>query len=138
MGFCKNCNKKLIKGQSKYCSNKCQMEFQQTKWERKWKDGLVSGVKGEYDVSYYLRTYLLKKYNNRCSVCGWHEINPFTGRVPLEVEHIDGDSTNNKEENLTILCPNCHSLMRTYKGANTGHGRTARKKYYIGNMRANQ
>lgn len=46
----------------------------------------------------------------------------YTGTLPLEVEHIDGDATNNSEENLTLLCPNCHSLTRTYRGANKGNG----------------
>lgn len=34
---------------------------------------------------------------------------------------------NNKEENLLLLCPNCHSLTSTYKGANKGNGRPGRK-----------
>ena len=29
----------------------------------------------------------------------------------------------NKEENLTLLCPNCHSLTPTYRGANKGNGK---------------
>ncbi len=65
---------------------------------------------------------MYEKYNNRCAKCGWSERNPFTNVIPLEIEHIDGDATNNKEENLTLLCPNCHSLTPTYRGANKGHG----------------
>ena len=46
---------------------------------------------------------------------------------------VDGNYTNNKEENLTLLCPNCHSLTKTYKGANKGNGRHNRmKRYYDG------
>lgn len=66
---------------------------------------------------------MFEKYNNQCARCGWGEINPFTGTLPLEVEHIDGDATNNKEKNLTLLCPNCHSLTKTYRGANKGNGK---------------
>lgn len=47
-------------------------------------------------------------------------MNPYTGTIPLEVEHIDGDAENNSEDNLTLLCPNCHSLTKTYRGANRG------------------
>jgi predicted HNH restriction endonuclease len=47
----------------------------------------------------------------------------------LEIEHIDGNFENNAEENLELLCPNCHSLTSTYKGANKGSGRKERKKY---------
>lgn len=60
---------------------------------------------------------------------GWGEVNPYTQTIPLEVEHIDGNYQNNTEDNLTILCPNCHSLTPTYKGANKGHGRKDRKQY---------
>ena len=56
-------------------------------------------------------------------------MNPYTGKIPLEVDHIDGDYTNNNENNLTLLCPNCHSLTPTYKGANSGRGRKTRHKY---------
>jgi 5-methylcytosine-specific restriction endonuclease McrA len=55
--------------------------------------------------------------------CGWDEINKYTNKIPLEVEHIDGNWKNNKEENLELICPNCHSLTKTYKGGNRGKGR---------------
>mgnify|MGYP006337132947 CR=1 FL=1 len=73
---------------------------------------------------------LFEKYNNKCCKCGWGEINPYTGNIPLEVEHKDGNYMNNSEDNLELLCPNCHSLTSTYKGANKGKGRISRNKYY--------
>ena len=96
---------------------------------KKWKNGEVNGMKGEYQISRHIIRYLYEKYNNKCSKCGWNEINQYTRKIPLEVEHIDGNYKNNKEENLTLLCPNCHSLTPTYKGANRGNGRKERKKY---------
>lgn len=126
--ICKNCNKKFIAKETKrkYCSNTCQMEFQQKEWEEKWLSGEISGT-SENDnwgnVLNRIRTYLFKKYNSKCSICGWSERNPYTNLIPLEVEHIDGNSKNNRPENVTLLCPNCHSLTPTYRGANRGHGR---------------
>ena len=35
------------------------------------------------------------------------------------MEHIDGDHYNNAIENLTILCPNCHSQTPTWCGKTT-------------------
>ena len=67
-----------------------------------------------------------EKYQNRCSLCGWGEINPTTKKTPLEIEHIDGNYKNNKEDNLLLLCPNCHSLTPTYKALNKGNGRKDR------------
>ena len=36
--------------------------------------------------------------------------------IPLELDHINGDPTDNRIENLRILCPNCHALTATYRG----------------------
>ena len=123
-GFCKNCGLPLNNRKKIYCNNKCQQEYHYKEYIRKWKNNEVNGSKGNafIDVSDYIKRYLFEKYNNKCSRCGWSEINPYTGTLPLEIEHIDGDATNNKEENLTLLCPNCHSLTKTYRGANMGNG----------------
>lgn len=126
---CPTCGKELKDYQRKYCSNKCQVIYQQNKYIDKWKSGEVSGVCGNYGLSNRIRNYLLNKSNYRCEKCGWGELNTFTGKVPLEIHHIDGDYTNNKEENLQVLCPNCHSLTETYKSHNK-NGRVGRCKYY--------
>lgn len=127
--YCLVCHKLLEKRQQKFCSHKCQREYEQKEWEKRWKEGKETGITGKYGISDYLRTYLFKKYNNKCARCGWGEINSYTNRIPLEVEYIDGNYLNNSEENLILLCPNCHSLTATYKGANKGNGRKERKKY---------
>ena len=124
--FCLNCHKPLVASQTKYCSHQCQSEYQQKQWEEKWLSGEISGFYETNrwgDVPDRIRNYLFKKYNSQCAKCGWGEINPYTGKIPLEVEHIDGNYKNNRPENLTLLCPNCHSLTKTYRGANHGHGR---------------
>ena len=61
------------------------------------------------------------------------EINPFTKTLPLEIDHIDGNWKNNRPENLCVLCPNCHSLTPTHKGANRGSGSGKRKYGNRGN-----
>ena len=114
-----------------YCNNFCQKEYECRKYIDSWKKGLQNGMKGKYQISNHIRRYLLQKYSNRCSRCGWGEVNPYSGLVPLEIEHIDGNYQNNTETNLILLCPNCHSLTSTYKGANLGKGRKARKKYSL-------
>lgn len=135
MVLCLNCGKE-IKTKSKkrkYCSQKCQMEFQRKQWEEKWLNGEIDGF-SETDhwgnIPDRIRNYLFRINNNQCSKCGWGEINPFTNLVPLEVEHKDGNYKNNRPENLELLCPNCHSLTKNYRGANRGHGR---KKTWIPN-----
>jgi hypothetical protein len=53
----------------------------------------------------------------RCERCGWAERAP-DGRVPLELDHVNGDRSDNRLVNLRILCPNCHALQPTHRGLN--------------------
>ena len=127
--LCLNCQKNIL-SKRKYCSIKCQKEYQYKKYIERWKKGLENGMRGDYQISMHIKTYLFNKYNNKCTRCGWSEVNPYTNNIPLEIEHIDGDYKNNGENNLTLLCPNCHALTSTYKGANIFHGRKSRSKYW--------
>lgn len=91
---------------------------------------LVELKKGGYEK--FVKDYLLEKFDNKCSKCGWGETNPYTKTIPLEIEHINGNAYYNRPENVTLLCPNCQSLTKTYRGANRGKGRRSYlKKYYI-------
>jgi hypothetical protein len=52
----------------------------------------------------------------RCQICGrarWR-----CRRIPLELDHINGEPTDNRFENLRVLCPNCHAQTETYCGRN--------------------
>jgi len=53
----------------------------------------------------------------RCEECGWAEKTK-DGRLPLELDHINGDASDNRLNNLRVLCPNCHSLKPTHRGRN--------------------
>ncbi len=108
------------------------MDKRYEKYIISWKKGNVDGSRGIIykGISSNIRKYLLEKYNNKCLKCGWSKINPITGNVPLEVDHIDGDSTNNSEKNLRLLCPNCHSLTNNFRNLNKGKGRKGRKRTF--------
>ena len=129
--ICLNCNKVFVPSRNstgKFCNNKCQFEYQYKQFIIRWKNGEEKGIKGQYGISNHIRRYMLEKAHNKCQRCGWSEQNPVTGKVPLDIHHKDGNFANNKEENLEVLCPNCHSLTDTYKRLNSG-GRKDRKKY---------
>ena len=129
---CLNCGKTLGHRAKVYCSMQCQNEYQYIKYIADWKAGIEDGLRGEYGISTKIKRYLFDKYNSSCCMCGWNETNHYSGKIPLEVHHIDGDYRNNREENLQLLCPNCHSLTNNYKSIGKGRvGRQSRKKYYI-------
>ena len=63
----------------------------------------------------YVERHKVLEY--KCVNCGcnghWQN-----GIISLELDHIDGDNTNNELTNLRYLCPNCHALTETYRGRN--------------------
>jgi len=137
MAICIQCGISLIRRhQIKFCSNKCQSDFQYSKWIKNWKKGEISGNIGitAKNISRHLKRYLEKKFENKCSLCNWSKKHPVTGVVPLEIDHIDGNSENNLEINLRLLCPNCHALTPFFKNLNKGKGRKWRVDKYIKNL----
>ena len=115
---CKNCGN-FIEKRKTYCDINCFREYRNKQLYDKWRNGELSS---EY-LSSFIRDFIFKKHNNKCEKCGWGEVNPHTGKIPLQVHHIDGDCTNNSEENLQLLCPNCHSLTETFGSLNKGNSK---------------
>jgi hypothetical protein len=68
----------------------------------------------------HLKRRLLKEglKKNVCELCGlaeWH------GKpLSMQLHHDNGDGSDNRLENISFLCPNCHSQTDTYGGRN-GH-----------------
>lgn len=128
--YCQVCNKKLISSQKRCCSFKCYGDLAVSNNIERWK-------KNEHLFSNpnvcpsHIRKYLFKKYNNKCFRCGWSKVNPHTNKIPLQVEHLDGDSSNNREDNLELICPCCHSLTATYGALNKGRSKRTYRPLWL-------
>lgn len=106
---------------NKFCSNRCQADHRQEHLVKKWRE---TGRIGKAT----LKRYLAETYGDVCAVCG---INEWQGKpIVLELEHINGMSWDSNEDNVCLICPNCHSQTETYKGKNVGNGRHYRRVRY--------
>ena len=60
-----------------------------------------------------LKPHLIKERGHKCEEC---ELEEWRGHpIPIEIDHIDGDRTNNSKDNLKLLCCNCHGLTPTWR-----------------------
>lgn len=78
---------------------------------------ILDGKHPHYQT-FKLKNRLLKEglIENRCSECG---ISEWNGKpLSMQLDHIDGNSSNHKFENLRMICPNCHSQTETFCGKN--------------------
>ena len=120
---CVVCGKTLLKGQ-RYCSLKCSLEHRYRVYIKQWLAGTRSGStkdpsrKAGYKPSPYVVRWLRETRGNKCEKCGWCKRHPLSGTVPLQPHHIDGNGSNNRPENLKLLCPSCHSLTPNWGSRN--------------------
>lgn len=117
---CVICGQKTKKNSIKYCSIKCQHQHYRDEKIKEWLNGNFSNaITGKtLQIKPFIRNYLKDKALNKCSKCGWNDINPVTKRCPLEINHIDGNPLNNDILNLEVLCPNCHALTPNFRALN--------------------
>lgn len=68
--------------------------------------------------SFKLKKRLIREglKENKCEIC--KQTTWLNEPIPLELDHINGITTDNRLENLRIICPNCHALTPTYRGKN--------------------
>lgn len=109
-----------------YCSNDCRVDsYNATRMDR-FRDDEIT----ESDLkSKLIRGVVLSEQDGVCACCGCL---PEHNELPLVfvMDHIDGNSYNNKRDNLRLVCPNCDSQLPTFKSRNRGNGRHFRRERY--------
>lgn len=108
---------------NKFCSTKCQSDFE---WAIK-KEKIKTGDNKNVAVR-TLKKYLSDTFGDECDICS---ITEWCGQpVPLVMDHISGNPYDNRIENLRLICHNCNAQTPTFAGKNKGNGRFERAKRY--------
>lgn len=78
-----------------------------------WSKGKFLKEEGGYQRPNSIKKHLISIRGHQCQSCDNVE---WLGKpITLELEHVDGDSTNNLYDNLKLFCPNCHSQTPTWR-----------------------
>lgn len=110
--LCLWCVSPLLKRHSKkYCDNNCKSKHQYMNNFLDW-----YFCKKKTFENRMIRRHLETINGHICSRCSITEWN--NKPIIFDVDHIDGDSTNDCPDNVRLLCPNCHSLTSTYSFKN--------------------
>jgi 5-methylcytosine-specific restriction endonuclease McrA len=106
---------------SKHCSKICRKLYRDDILMKKF-------LKGKISSPFTIRKLLFKIRGHKCESCNLDSwLNQL---IPVDTDHIDGNSENNMPKNLRLLCKNCHGLTPTYGNKNKGRGRKIRRLSY--------
>lgn len=78
-----------------------------------WSKGARLKDWSQYTKAVHLKPHLIKERGHKCENCNLSDW--LNKPIALEIEHIDGDKTNNEKSNLKLLCPNCHAQTLTWR-----------------------
>ena len=122
---CLSCDKEYLyhplREHGKYCSIQCQKDYEKKERVAIIESGGIESItKYEPTQRGILKKYLIWKHGEKCMKCGWCKRNKWTNKIPIQIEHKDGNPHNQSLDNLELLCPSCHSLTEHFGARGKG------------------
>ena len=114
---------------ARFCCNKCSALNAHLNAYNDFLQNNEKYCRGNYTPKGFKQEFL-NEQDNKCAICGCkneHNGKPLT----FVLDHIDGDASNNKRENLRLICPNCDSQLETFKSKNKNSKRRNYWKEHI-------
>ena len=111
------CNNILIKANSNKYQAKKHKEYYQYYLEHQ-----EEFCRPNYTPKIFKQEFIAEQ-GGGCAICGMKP--EWQGQsLVFILDHIDGDASNNRRDNLRCICPNCDSQLDTYKSKNKKSART--------------
>jgi hypothetical protein len=124
---CIRCDSIIKKSGLVYCSSNCASIHRSEVVYEKFINGDPSMQRADYVLPKTVKNKISLSQNNKCNICQidniWNN-----KKLVFILDHVDGDASNNKRDNLRCICSNCDSQLETYKNKNKN---SARKERYL-------
>ena len=125
---CLECGNTFYNKQSNvYCSAVCYLTAKSNKTKERYEqykehNGENVPQKANYNID-WIKKFLLEEQEHKCSVCSMR--NEWNNKPLIFIlDHIDGNASNNKKDNMRLVCSNCDSQLDTYKSKNKNGARS--------------
>jgi len=95
----------------RFCSQQCHARASRDDLYERWLNGDHT-----FGIRRTAKENMIRKNGHKCSRCNLSEW--LNEPIPLQIDHMDGNSRNHAASNVRLLCPNCHAMTPNYAGRN--------------------